>query len=313
MPPSAPTATASVDNDNQKNNHPIFDAEHFPIMAMIDNSPEARASHSGLTAAAIVYETLVEGGATRLAALFAGAPAGKRIGPIRSIRPVFVDIAASFRAVVWHAGGSPEALAQIRNAPVYDFNEISYLGPRYFWRDRQIARPHNLFTDGERITAALTVSAPKLKQDIGFWQWGEMPCAASSSPATALAVDFSPGVIFDIGYNYDAEQGSYARIMALRPHVDRGASRQITTDNVIIQKVPVEGYYRSGYGRLIINIIGEGEALFFRDGRAFSGKWRKESRASQTEWLDEAGAPFILKPGTVWVEIVPGRREVKYQ
>jgi hypothetical protein len=224
-----------------------------------------------------------------------------------------VDIASEWHALLWHAGGSPEALALLRTAPLRDLNEISYLGPRYFWRDYKKPRPHNLFTDSERMELAISDFTPQISENINQWQSGEISSTASSSSAINIAIDFSPGIIFDVGYTYDADSGNYARFAAGRSHVDRATSAQIAVDNVIIQRVPAEGYYPSGYGRLIINVIGEGEALFFREGRAFSGRWRKADRSSPTEWLAADGTSFPLKPGSVWVEIVPGRRIVSYQ
>jgi hypothetical protein len=80
---------------------------------------------------------------------------------------------------------------------------------------------------------------------------------------------------------------------------------------VIVQKVPGETLLPSGYDRIDFNITGEGDALFFRDGKVFTGRWKKESKAAQTQWLLD-DKPFILKVGQAWVEIVPGNREIKY-
>jgi len=80
---------------------------------------------------------------------------------------------------------------------------------------------------------------------------------------------------------------------------------------VIIQKVPGEQALPSGYDRIDFAIVGEGEAIYFRDGQVFIGRWKKAAAASQTEWLLD-NRPYILKQGQTWVEIVPGERTVTY-
>lgn len=304
--------------------NPFAALDDYPVAVMMDNSPEARAYHAGLSDALVVYETLAEGGSTRLEALFAGAPKVERVGPVRSARPYFVKIAAGWGAFYWHAGGSPEGLALIKNLQakneLTDLNEISGYGPIYLWRDKSLAAPHNLFTSGEKIAKALadfelnTLPAEKLT-----WRWDknadDKAAKKQSEKATGLAnnieVIFSPGMVFNPSYAYDAEKKVYQRSLAKKSHQDYNTKEQLAASNVIIQKVPREQALASGYDRIDFDIIGEGEAIYFRDGQVFVGKWKKPSTASQTEWLLD-GRPYILKPGQTWVEIVPGERTVNY-
>lgn len=303
---------------------PFSQSANYPVVIMIDNSPEARPYHAGLSEAAVVYEALAEGGSTRLEPVFAGAPKTERIGPVRSARPYFVEIAAGWGAFYWHAGGSPEGLSLIRELAgqkqITDLNEISGLGPIYLWRDRSLAAPHNLFTSGEKIAKALVdfkLTSPVAEKLT--WQWEkDLKDKASrkqgeqaAGPALEISVTFSPGVTFNPSYSYDAASGLYKRSLANRPHVDYNTKEQFKAATVIVQKVPSEWLLPSGYDRIGINIVGGGEALFFRDGKVFAGQWKKESKESQTQWL-LGDKPFILKTGQAWVEIVPGGREVKY-
>ncbi|MDP1709533.1 MAG: DUF3048 domain-containing protein [Candidatus Komeilibacteria bacterium] len=298
--------------------------QDYPVIVMIDNSPEAQPYHSGLAEALVVYETLAEGGSTRLEALFAGAPQAERIGPVRSARPYFVQIAADWGAFYWHAGGSPEGLALIKELAgqkqLTDLNEISGLGPIYLWRDTSLAAPHNLFTGGAKIGKALAdFELTNLPADKLVWQWEKdgsdkkvkKQAESAQGAAVSLAITFSPGMTFNPGYIYDAEAGVYKRSLAGRMHRDFNTKEQLAGSNIIVQKVPAEWSLPSGYDRIDINIVGEGEALFFRDGQVFAGQWKKESAAGQTEWFLN-DKPFILKRGQTWVEIVPGEREVKY-
>ena len=310
----------SGDNKNNKDQEsawidPFSQEGEYPIMIMLDSSPEARVYHSGLFEAEVVYEALVEGGATRLMALYSGAPSSQIIGPIRSARPYFVEIAAGWEAFYWHAGGSPEGLELIKKVDVIDLNEISGLGPIYFWRDKNIARPHNLFTDSNSIKMALAdFELGAIPTEKLIWQWEDEDLSSLNFPlAGNVYIDFSEGVVYDSAYIYNQEDGLYYRDYGGGAHIDKEIGRQITTANIIIQKIPQEKYYPSGLGRLNLNVTGEGEALFFRDGVVIEGSWRKTDQNSQTQWLDTEGNVYKLKPGNTWVEIVPGDRQVNFQ
>lgn len=296
--------------------NPFGETRDYPVAVMIDNLPEARAYQVGLAEAVVVYETLAEGGSTRFLALFAGAPGAVRIGPVRSSRPYFVQLAAGWGAFYWHAGGSPEALAAIKKfvnkKELVNLNEISGLGPIYLWRDKSLSAPHNLFTSGEKINKAIldfeltTLPASKLT-----WRWGEREAKPAAGAATNIEIIFSSGMVFNPSYVYDAEAKVYKRSLAKKIHQDYNTKEQLAPANVIIQKVPGERFLPSGYDRIDFELVGEGEAIFFRDGLVWVGKWKKGSPAAQTEWLFD-GQPFILKPGQTWVEIVPGERAVTY-
>ena len=69
----------------------IFSGNDRPIAVMIDNHSDAW-PQAGLQDAYMVYEIIVEGGETRLMALFKGADVDK-IGPVRSARHYFIDYA----------------------------------------------------------------------------------------------------------------------------------------------------------------------------------------------------------------------------
>ena len=116
------------------------------VMVMINNAPQAR-PQSGLDSADIVYEVLAEGSITRLVGLYHSREP-KVIGPVRSIRPYYIDIGSGFEAIMVHAGGSPDALTTLKGMAHMD--EI-YNAGGFFWRENFRKAPHNLYTDLDRI------------------------------------------------------------------------------------------------------------------------------------------------------------------
>lgn len=124
------------------------EVESRPIMVMVENSPAAR-PQTGLDQADIVYEILAEGDITRFAAVYQSR-SPEKIGPVRSIRPYYVEIGAGLDAYIVHAGWSQEAMNLIASRRLDHFDEV-YGDGKYYWRDSGRKMPHNLYTSIERI------------------------------------------------------------------------------------------------------------------------------------------------------------------
>ena len=134
-------------SDNKKNAQvKIYQGNDRPIAVMIDNHSQAM-PHAGLSKAYIVYEIIVEGGESRLMALFKGQNIDK-IGPVRSSRHYFLDYAMENDAIYVHYGWSPEAEGDINN---FGINNINGLYDSNFWRVKDKKAPHNAVTSTEKI------------------------------------------------------------------------------------------------------------------------------------------------------------------
>lgn len=274
---------------------------------MIENLQVVR-PQAGLSAASVVYETLAEGGATRMLALFAGSGAMPKVGPVRSARPYYLEWAAEYDALFGHAGGSPDALRMISGDGYKDFNGISREA-KYFFRDHSIAAPHNLFTTSELIGRAL--------RDLGystgfaaFRPWLFKDDAPAPHPAANfLRADFT-GKAYQVEYRYDPVSNSYARFNAGLPHTDANTGQQLYAKNVVVQVIPpILGYGEKG--RLTLDIHGTGTAFLAIDGVTHTGTWTKASRTDRTIFRMEDGSEVQFNRGSTWVEVVPQPEKVE--
>src|SRR5579872_5334595 len=131
-------------------------SDHHRIAAvMIDNYPYDARPQSGLHDADIVYEVEAEGGITRYMALFLEKTPAK-IGPVRSARLYFVDLARPYDAYFAHAGETDdvwEPLKELRAGGFADMEEIQ-IAEEAFWRDDTREMPHNLYTSIARVRAS---------------------------------------------------------------------------------------------------------------------------------------------------------------
>jgi hypothetical protein len=278
-----------------------------PVAAVIDNFYPSARPQSGLSKASLVFETLVEGGITRLMAVYLEHDAGD-VGPIRSSRPYFERLAAGYNALFVHAGGSP---ASVRLLPhLRTLRSIDALAPRpEFRRDTSRVAPDNLYTGtiGVRLLAQRR-GVPNTTMP-GAVPHGSVS-AGTAKPITAIHIDFSTPQIsspaaYAVDYRYDSARRMYARSVGGVPDIDRGVNRPIAVSNVVVMYTGIRLLPNDPSGRIAVRTIGKGRALVFRDGVVTRGTWSKPADSSPLRFLSKGGAPIRLAPGSTWVEIAP--------
>lgn len=287
----------------------------YPVAVMIDNHVDAR-PQVGLSRASFIYETLVEGGATRFMAIFDVENNDiKKIGPVRSARPYFVEWAKEYNALYVHAGGSPQALAKIAQDNINDLNEISWYGTRYFYRDKSFSAPHNLFTNSSKLQDAL-IWRELNNPTYSPWLFATSSSVISNTDkgeSADIYIDFSPGDTYDAHFIYDKENNQYVRVVRERkPWFDPDSNEELKAANIIVQLIPAE-QLSGGKGRLFLDIYGEGKGFIFQNGEMKNIYWQKEGRDSRTKfYYQDDQKEVILSPGLTWIVVVPGDREIKW-
>jgi len=275
----------------------------YPVVAVIDNHPDARPAY-GLSQADLVYEAEAEGGITRYLAVFAGGEEIKKIGPIRSARPYFVDWAKELSAVFTHCGGSPEALAKLAKENMFDLNEF-YNGA-YFWRAEDKTAPHNIFISSDKLNEYLknkNLTAGK------FLKWLFKDDSPSGSEQKEIGIDFkSPD--FVVKWKYDKIDNSYTRYLGGELQKDGDNGQEIKAKNIIIQyqKTTV----LDSDLRLKIDTVGLGKAVICLDGKCSEGVWKKSSPSGRTRYYYENEEEARFNGGKFWVEVVRPDLQVAY-
>lgn len=281
--------------------------ETRPVTAiMIENSPEAR-PQSGLLQASIVFEAIAEGGITRFVALYQeGQP--QYIGPVRSVRPYYLDFLAPFNASVAHVGGSKDALDQVRSGSFRDIDQ--FFNDNAYWRITGRYAPHNVYTSFEKLNALNNAKGYKTS---AFTSWTRKEDAKSAAP-TAKSIDLSiSGFTYNPHYEFDAATNTYKRSEAGKPHIDEKSSAQLSP-KVVIAMVMKNRVINSSDGyRTEYDSSGTGEMFVFQDGIATKGTWSKPERNKQFTFADSAGNPLSLNAGQTWVTMVSDPLSVSYK
>ncbi len=299
------------------------DSNKRPIAVMYDNNV-GNSAHAGLQDSYITYEMIVEGGLTRIMALFKDKDVSL-IGPVRSSRHYFLDYALESDAIYTHYGWSTYAENDIKSLGVNNINGLYDDAP--FWRDNKIAAPHNVFTSIEKIysyadtkkyekttddwkllnytTDKVNLNKPIGTKTVVNEETGKKEKIEIENPelltANAVSIPYSNYQIRS--YTYDNEKGVYLRYMNKEAHIDKTTNQQLSYKNIIIEKV--SNSQLDSYGRQDLDTTGTGEGYYITNGYALPIKWTKKERSGKTIYTYSDGSKVKINDGNTFIQIMP--------
>lgn len=286
----------------------IFQGNDRPIAVMIDNHSDAW-PQAGLQKAYMVYEIIVEGGETRLMALFKGVDLEK-IGPVRSARHYFVDYAMENDAIYVHFGESPQADKDIKKYSIDEIDGIAEDGTT-FWRVKDKTSPHNAVTS----TAKLLESAKNKKYKTTSSEESVLNYVTEEvnleDGQEAVSVTIPHSQLQTVKYEYDEENQVYERYARGKEQTDWDTKETITTKNIIITFC--DNYTLTdteNKGRQGLTNIGTFDGYYITNGKAIKIKCIKNAREEQTIYQDLEGNEIKVNDGNTFVHICPTSAKV---
>lgn len=276
-----------------------------PLTAvMIENSVDAR-PQSGLNEAGVVFEAVAEGGITRFATVYQeNSP--EEVGPVRSLRPYYLDWLRPFDPTIAHVGGSQKALKSVRDGTWKDMDQFA--NGKSFWRSTQRKAPHNVYTSFEKIDEY------NKNKDYALEEFPELPRKDDQKSPTPTASTVSLNIsskLYNSVFTYNPDNNSYLRAQGGAPHLDK-SGKQIEPKVVVVlissYSIVQEDGSRSAY-----KTTGSGEAVVFQDGTATPATWSKKDQKSQIELTDSSGAEIKLNRGQTWLTVLGDRSKLSYQ
>ncbi len=307
-PAAQPVVTAPTDAPLAVETEPRFDTiaqanwltgeavPAAPVLAVkIDNTSSAR-PQAGLEAADVVYVQEVEGGVTRLVAVFS-TELPDQVGPVRSARTSDIGILGSYGGpALAFTGANAGVLALLRDSPLalagFDSSRAGYL------RDQERRAPYDVLAD----PAVVLGRVPEASQarDIGF-RFGRAPSGGRAVSSASYAWPSSRLTV-----SWSAEQERWLLTVDDEPVAAAGGGR-VGADTVVFQAVPVVPspfVDIAGARSPEVRPIGAGEVVVLRGGRAWSGSWSRDSVESVTSFVDATGEPLRFERGQTWVVYV---------
>lgn len=275
------------------------------IAVMINNHNYARPNHAGLQDAYVVYELIVEGGITRLMAIFQDQTT-QRIGSVRSSRHNFLDYALEYDAIYVHFGWSGLAKNDISKYKVNNINGL--YDSSTFWRDKTLKVPteHTAFTSIEKIMATAKKKKYRLTTEkeipLKYFVFPvNLDGKEGSIKADEVTIPYSS--YMTTSYTYDEENRVYKRYANKVAHTDAVTKKQYTAKNIIIMKV--KNYSVDSYGRQNLDTTGSGEGYYITNGYARKITWEKPSRTEVTTYRYLDGTEIILNDGNTFIQVQP--------
>jgi hypothetical protein len=268
-----------------------------PVLAVkIDNVPAAR-PQTGLGAADVVYAEPVEGGLSRLMAVYA-TRLPQSVGPVRSARESDLELLGQFhRPTLAFSGAQSKLLPLIDRAPLRA--ETPGRTPGAYVRDPGRPAPYNLYLDPGRLMAA----APGADALTTGFRYGAAPeggAAAASRTVRYPAARFT--------FTWSARHAGWLVAMDGTPAVTAEGGR-LAPATVVVQYVTVrDSAYRDflGHATPYVETVGSGRAQVLRDGRAHEVRWKRGTAAEGTRFTTAGGAPVNFARGQVWVVFAQG-------
>lgn len=274
-----------------------------PALAVkVDNVGPARPQY-GLRAADVIFEEPVEGGLTRLIAIYQCQDAA-RIEPIRSARIIDPEIVQQFGAhpLFAYAGGIAPAVAAVRSSPLVDVGTDRAPAGTYRRDPRRVA-PHNLYSSTAALYAAGRARRAPATAPAPVFTFGPLPAGSTRASRVHIAFPASP-----VTWDWDPAAKAWRRS---DPTGWAGAAEGgvLSAANVIIMSVALHAsrYVEdpTGAHENLLTLTGTGRAEVLRDGAVIPGTWRRAALRDTTRFVDRAGRPIPLATGQTWVELVP--------
>lgn len=270
-----------------------------PVAIMINNISIAQPVQTGINKADIIYETEVEGGITRLMAVFQDVTLAEKIGAIRSARYPYVDLALGHNALYVHCGQDNKYCApHLKDIDDIDLNTGK--DGKYGTRIKNgLSSEHTLYTYSQKLWSGLLNDGVKTeKGNSDTW----VKFADESTPVTLETASTNISVPFSTSYRsvfkYDAATGRYTRYFKNAIRKDYFTKETVTVKNVFVLLTTISDY-SDGYHRKVD--LESGDGYYCVNGTYTPIKWSKGASKNGFKFTNADGTELNVNPGNSWV------------
>lgn len=267
-----------------------------PVAIMINNITTAQPVQAGLNQADIIYETEVEGGITRLLAVYQDVSKAGTIGTIRSARYAYVDLAMGHNAIYIHHGQDPTYCAP----HLKDTDDINISEGNYGYRLKNgLASEHTLYTDGSKLWDGLVKDKVKTERGTSA-VWASFADEDTSitleNTASAVTVPFSSS--YKSVFKYDAATGVYTRYFkdTLRKDYKTGETTEVK--NVFVLLTSISNYPDGKHRNIALE---SGDGYYLVNGTYTAIKWSKGAASNGFKFTKADGTELTVNAGSSWV------------
>lgn len=303
-----------VNNEEPKGKVDIVDinSKTRPYAIVVNNTPVAVKVQEGLNNAYMVYQIPTEGNTSRLIALYKDAKEDLVVGTIRSLRHNMIDFALESEAIIVHFGESSYAENDIKNGVIDNFNGM-YGGPFYRANPENLASEHTAYTSIGRLKEATTKKGYRTTSDDSILlnyniEDTELSSANNTQVAKSVGVPYGSS---SSTFKYNEKTKMYTRYADGTKCVDHKTKEDVTTKNIIVQKIEYKMCDDNYCWDL--KTIGSGDGYYITNGYAVPITWSKSSRSGKTKYTykqgttidgkDVGGQEISVSDGRTWITV----------
>ena len=283
-----------------------------PVAVSVNNAVES--VQTSLTNADIIYETEVEGGTTRLLAVFKDISIAGQVGPVRSARIPFNDLACGHDALFLHCGVDPVyCAAHFKNIGSDHMDINTGLAAKYGFREPNgFAYEHTMYTNADKIKKGMEELEKRTTTEKNTWI-SFLPEPEEGTPVVAATTAKDVKVVFNGGYadsfKYNADVGVYQRIRNGSFHTDYKTGARVSVKNIFVLKTTIRNYPDGVHREVLLN---SGSGYYISDGKYEEIKWAKGDYDDPLTFTKADGSAFSANAGNSWICIINSSGRVDF-
>jgi hypothetical protein len=269
------------------------------LVVKIDDTVSAR-PQIGIDRADVVYIEQVEGGLTRLAAVFS-SEIPTLIGPVRSARISDIDILAQYGRVVFaYSGAQGKMLPVISAANLNDYG-AQRQSPTIYTRDEARTSPTDMVLRADLLLEKVRSDGREIAQSRSVgWNFGDAP--AGGIAITGAEINW-PAASYELTWSAAEERWLISNNGVANMSASGTQHGPTTLVIQLVEILPSEYGDKLGGVTPFSKTVGSGTGYVLRDGKYFSATWTRPDELSGTTWRALDGSELAFARGQVWIAL----------
>ena len=273
--------------------------ENKQILVVKIDDTNAAHPQIGVESADVVYVEQVEGGLTRLAAIYT-SKLPPLIGPIRSARISDIELLAQFGRVGFAYSGAQSKMRPVIAAANLENLSAERNPPSIYGKDPDRPGPVDMILKPDLLLERANAN-PKIRIETAtasVFPFGDAPKGETN---TAVAKVKWPSAKYEL--RWDSTNEKWLIYFNEKPNMAANGEH-LYADTAIIQIVSITpSIYGDKFGEItpFSKTTGSGKAVMLRDGFSYQISWQRNLETDVTTWKSADGGIANFKPGRTWI------------
>jgi hypothetical protein len=269
------------------------------LVVKIDDTSMAH-PQIGLEDADLVYIEQVEGGSTRLAAVFS-SKIPTRIGPVRSARISDVELLAQYGRVGYaYSGAQKKMLPVIAAANLHDLGAQKN-SSTIFTTDPTRTSPYAMVLRADLLLELAKSRGLEFAESKSMgWKFGKV--TEEGVAITSAQVSW-PASSYDV--HWSKAENRWLLDFRKEANVSESGQR-LGASTFVIQLISItNSIYKDKNGGItpLSSTVGSGSGYILRNGKSIKATWSRATAEEGTRWMSMKGEEITFEKGQIWVAL----------